>query len=152
VKRILAILLAFSCLASSAERAVHWSELNGLINGKEVIVRLQDGKRVKGRTVAVNADSVVVGTSNGLRSIARSSLGEIRLPKRAGYKWRILGTAIGAGAGAAISVPLIRYGNNEGSSTFDGVAAGLIVGFGVLGYLSGWSVDRRGELIRILPD
>jgi hypothetical protein len=152
VQRLLALSLAFSCLASATEQAVHWSDLNQLITGKEVVVRLQDGKRVKGRTAAVGTDSLVVGTSTGPRSIARSSLREVRLPKRAGYKWRIIGTAIGAGAGAAVSVPLLRYAHNEGRNTYEGVAAGLIVGLAVLGYLSGWSVDRSGDTIRILPD
>ncbi len=152
MKRLLALLLAFSCLASATEQAVHWSDLNSLITGKEVVVRLQNGKRVKGRTVAVGTDSLAVETRAGQRSIARSSLQEIRIPKKAGYRWRMLGTAIGAGAGAAVSAPLLRYAHNEGSSTYDGIAAGLIVGLAVLGYLSGWSVDRRGDVIRILPD
>ena len=152
MKRLLTLLLALSCLVSASEQAVHWSDLNLLLTGKEVVIRLPDGKRVKGRTVAVQADALVVGTSTGPKSIPRPSLREIRLPKKAGYKWRLLGTAIGAGAGTAVSVPLLRYAHNEGSSTYDGVAAGLIVGLAVLGYLSGWSADRRGDLIRILPD
>jgi hypothetical protein len=152
VKRLLAILLAFSCLASATEQAVHWSDLNQLITGREVVVRLQGGKRVKGRTVAVGINSLLVGTSTGPRSIARSSLREICLPKRTSYKWRIIGTAIGAGAGAAVSIPLLRYAHNEGSNTYEGVAAGLIVGLAALGYLSGWSVDRSSVTIRILPD
>jgi hypothetical protein len=152
VKRILAILLTFSWLASATEQAVHWLDLNRVIVGKEVVVRLQGGNRLKGQAVAVNANSLVVGTSTGPKSIARASLREIRVAKRAGYKWRFVGTAIGAGAGAAVSVPLLHYGRNEGNSTFAGVAAGVIVGLAVLGYLIGWSADRDGELIRILPD
>ena len=152
MKRILALLLTFCCLASAKEQAVHWSDLAPLITGKEVVVRLQNGKRVKGRMVTVGADSLTVETSAGQRSIARSSLQEIRLPKKAGYKWRILGTAMGAGAGVAVSVPLLRYAHNEGSSTYNGVAAGLIVGLAALGYLGGWSADRSGDVIRVLPD
>jgi hypothetical protein len=153
LRRILATLLAFCCLASAKDRAAHWSDLDGLIIGKDVVVRLQDGKRVRGRAVAVAADSIAVQTSTGQNSIPRPSLREIRLPKKAGYKWRILGTAIGAGAGTAIAVPLLRYAHNEGgSSTFDGVAAAVILGLAAVGYLGGWSADRSGDLITILPD
>jgi len=152
VTRLLALLLVLSCLASAKEQAVHWSDLNQLLTGQEIAVRLSDGTRVKGRTVTVQADALVVGTSTGPQSIPRSALREIRLLKKAGYKGRLLGTAIGAGAGTAVAVPLLRYARNEGSSTFQGVAAGLIVGLAVLGYVSGWSADRRGDLIRILPD
>ena len=150
--RLLALLLALSCLASAKEQAVHWSDLNQLLTGQEVAVCLSDGTRVQGRTAAVQADSLVVGTSRGPQSIPRPALQEIRLRQKAGYKGRLLGTAIGAGAGTAVAVPLLRYARNEGSSTFQGVAAGLIVGLAVLGYVSGWSADRRGDLIRILPD
>jgi hypothetical protein len=150
--RILALLLAFSCLSAAREQAVHWADLSGLITGKQVAVRLVDGKRVKGRAVRVTLDSVMVDTSVGQTSIGRSSLQEIRVGRTAGYKGRVLGTAIGVGAGVAVSVPLLRYANNEGSSTFRGVAIGLLIATTVLGYLTGWSVDRSTDLIRILPD
>jgi hypothetical protein len=152
MKRTLALLLACCCLASATEQAVHWSNLGNLITGREVIVRLQDGKRVKGNAVTIGTSSLLVQTNKGQRTISRASLREIRLPRKTGYKWQIIGAAIGAGVGTAISYPVLRETHNEGGSTYDGVAAGLIVGLAVVGYLVGRSTDRSGDLIRVLPD
>jgi hypothetical protein len=145
-------LLSFSCFASAAEKSVHWSDLDSLIAGREVVVQLQDGKRVKGSTVRVGADSMIIETSAGQRSIPRLIIREIRLSRRAGYKWRIIGAAIGAGVGTAAAVPILSETHNEGSSRFDGLAAGVIVGLATLGYLCGWSVDRSGDVLHVLPD
>jgi hypothetical protein len=153
LKRILATLLAFCCFVSAKEQVVHWSDLARLITGKEVLLRLQDGKRVKGQVMVVTVDSIALQTRTGQNIIPRPSLSEIRLPKKASYKWRILGTAIGAGAGAAIAIPLLRYSHNEGtSSSFDAAAAGVVLGLAAVGCLAGWSSDRSGHLIRVLPD
>jgi hypothetical protein len=152
VKRILALLLAFCCLASAAEREVHWSDLDRLIKGKEVVLRLQEGKQVKGRAVAVSTDSILVQTSTGQRSVPRRALREARIRRRADHKWRMVGALIGAGAGAAVAIPILSETHNEGSGRYDGAAAGLMVGLAALGYLAGWSVDRNGDILRVLPD
>jgi hypothetical protein len=146
------MLLAFVCIASAGEQTVHWSDLGRLISGKEVIVRLQNGKRVKGSAVGAGLDSITVRTSGGETLIDRRSIREIRLPKRAGYKWRIIGTAIGAGAGLAAAIPVLTETHNEGSGSYDGAAVGLIAGLAVAGFLAGWSVDRSSDVIHILPD
>jgi hypothetical protein len=152
LKRILAMLLAFACFASAAEQPVHWSDLGRLFSGRNVIIRLQNGKRVKGSAVAAGTDSITLRTSSGEKSIDRRSIREIRLPKRAGYKWRIVGTAIGAGAGLAAAIPVLTETHNQGSGSYDGAAAGLIVGLALAGFLGGWSVDRSSDVIHILPD
>lgn len=152
MKRILAILLVFACLASAGEQAVHWSDLSRILAGRDVILRLQNGKRVKGSTAAVAGDSITVRTSKGEESIDRQSIREIRLPKKASYKWRIIGTAIGAGVGLAASIPILTETHNEGSGKYDGAATGLIAGLAALGFLGGWSADRNSDLIRVLPD
>jgi len=61
--------------------------------------------------MAVAADSILVRTSKGEQSIDRPSIREIRLPKQASYKWRIIGTAVRRGD---------RAGGSE--SHFDGNA------------------------------
>jgi hypothetical protein len=152
LKRILAMLLAFACLASAEEQTIHWSDLGRLISGREVVVRLQNGKRVKGSAVAAGMDSIRVRTSGGETSIDRRSIREIRLTKRAGYKWRVIGTAIGAGAGLAAAIPVLTETHNEGSGSYDGAAVGLIAGLALAGFLGGWSVDRSSDVIHILPD
>lgn len=151
--RILLLLVTFSGLVPAAEKAVHWSDLDRLITGKEVVLQLQDGKKVKGSAGAVNGDAIAMRTSTGQRSVPRASLREIRLPRRgSSYKWRMIGTAIGAGVGVAAAIPVLSETHNEGSGSYDGAAAGLIVGLAFLGYLGGWSADRSGDIIRVLPD
>lgn len=153
MKRLIAVLLVCSSLVMAGETSVHWSDLSRVIGGKEVVVRLAEGKQMKGSAVSIEGESLVIETGKGRReSIPRSSLREIRLSRKVGYKWRLVGTAIGAGIGIAASLPVLRETHNEGSSRYDAVAAGLIGGLAVLGYLAGWSADKKGELIRVLPD
>ena len=151
MKRLVAILLVSSYLAMAAETSVHWRELGPVIAGKEVSLSLTDGKRVKGRAV-VEADSLVIETHKGRQSIPRTSVREIRIARKAGYKWRIIGAAVGAGIGIAIAVPVLAETHNEGSSRYDAAAAGLAGGLAALGYLAGWRADKEGDVVRVLPD
>ena len=152
-KRLLAVLLALSCLASAAEQTVRWTGLAPLVLGRQVTVQLQDGKHLNGRVSAVDAHALLVQTKAGERSIDRAALREIRVPKAAtSYKWRLLGVAIGGGIGAGAAIPVLSETHNEGSGRYDGAAAGLIGGLAAAGYFAGWSVDRGGDVIRILPD
>ncbi|MGH9619993.1 MAG: hypothetical protein ACRD45_09850 [Bryobacteraceae bacterium] len=154
MKRILAILLVFSCIGAAAEQSVHWQDLSPLITGKRVVLRLEHARPVKGNAVGVGADSISIETRTGRRSIPRASIREIRVPKRAGYKWRAIGTAAGAGVGAAVAVPVLAEAQNEtgGLGRYGGAAIGLIAGLAALGFLAGWSVDHKADVIHILPD
>ncbi len=152
MKRLVAVSVLCACLALAHDRSVRWPDLNGMIADKDVVVLLIDGKRVKGNSVSVDADSLVVQTPQGRQSIGRRDVREIRVKRKAGYKWRIIGTAIGAGAGTAIAVPITTETHNEGSGAYDAAAAGLIIGLAVAGFLCGWSADKGGDVIRILPD
>jgi len=86
------------------------------------------------------------------RSVPRSMVREIRVARNASYKWRLIGTALGAGIGLAIAVPVLAETHNEGSGRYDGAAVGLAGGLAALGYLAGWSADRRGDVITVVPD
>jgi hypothetical protein len=150
--RLIAILLTCSCLGWTNETAVHWSDLQRIIGGRKVILNLTDGKRVTGSTLSVGADAIVVQTRKSRKSVPRSSIREIRLPRQAGYKWRVIGSAIGAGIGLAAAIPILSETHNEGSGRYDAAAIGLIGGLAAVGYLGGWSADRHADLIRVLPD
>ncbi len=123
-----------------------------MITGKSVVISLTDGKRVKGSAISVGSDSLVMETDQGRRSVPRSSIREIRVPRKAGYKWRIIGMAVGAGIGSAVAVPVLTETHNEGSGRYDGAAVGLIGGLAALGYLAGWRTDKNGDVIHILPN
>lgn len=152
MRRLLAILLTCSCLALSNETAVHWSNLQQIIGGKRVVLNLVDGRRVKGSTLSVEADSIVIQTRKSPKSVPRNSIREIRLPRQAGYKWRAIGSAIGAGVGLAVAIPLLAETHNEGSGRYDAAAIGLIGGLAAIGYFGGWSVDGNSDVIHVLSD
>ena len=84
MKRVFAILLMCSCLAMSKETAVRWSNLAGLISGRSVIIGLEDGKRIKGTVVSVEADSISVQTRSHQELVPRKSIREIRLRGKLG--------------------------------------------------------------------
>jgi len=151
MKRVLALILSFVQIAFAGATSVHWRDLGPVIQGKEVMVRLTDGTRLKG-TASLDADSLVVTNARGRESVPRNAIREVRVTRKTGYKWRVIATALGAGAGAALSYPILAETHNEGSSRFDGAAAALIGGLAALGFWAGWRTDRTIETITILPD
>lgn len=153
MKRFLAIVLAFSHLALAGETSVHWRDVGPLIMGKDVILSLANGKRVKGNTESIEADSLVIETRKKERlSVRRSDVRDIQVARKTGYKWRVIGTALGAGIGAAIAVPVLAETHNEGSGNYDGAAAALIGGLAAVGLLTGLRADHAWDVIRLLPD
>lgn len=153
MKRLVAILLVCSYAVAAKERSVHWRDLAPMIAGKDIVLSLTDGKQAKRNTLSVEADSLVIDTrAHHRQSIARNMIREIRIGRKTGYKWRLIGTALGVGIGIAIAIPVLAETHNEGSGRYDGAAVGLACGLGALGYLAGWSADRNGDVIRILPD
>jgi hypothetical protein len=153
MKRLVAILLACSHFAMATEASIHWRDLGPMITGKDVILSLADGKRIKGRTASVDADSLAIEMAKGRRqSVPRNLVREIRVTRKSSSKWRVIGTALGGGIGAAIAVPVLAETHNEGSGSYDGAAVGLVAGLAALGFLAGWSGDHGRDVIRILPD
>jgi hypothetical protein len=152
MKSLIAILLSCSQLLFAADISTHWNDLAHLIVGKTVLVGLPQGNRVKGRVVSVEAGSLTVETGGGRQSVQRESVREIRVSSRSGYKWRLIGTAVGAGVGTAIAIPVLSETHNEGSSNYDAAAVGIIAGLAAVGYLVGWSTDRHQDVIKLLPD
>ena len=150
MKRLLAILLACWQMALAGETSLAWRDLAPAIAGKGVSVKLTDGKSLKGKA-SVDPDSLVLETRRGRQSIPRAEVREIHVARRTGYKWRIIGAAIGSGIGVAISVPVLAETHNEGSGRYDAAAAGLFGGLAALGY---WAGGRGGtvDVIRILRD
>ena len=152
LKRVLALILICAQIAFAGATSVHWRDLGPIIQGKEVTLRLTDGRRIKGAATSVDVDSVVITNASGRQPVPRNSIRQIRVSRKAGYKWRVIGTALGAGAGAALSYPILAETHNEGSSRFDGAAVALIGGLAALGFWAGWRSDRTSDIVTILPD
>ena len=60
MKRLAAILLVISQLATASEISVHWHDLPGMVTGKDIIVDTAAGDHIRGVALAVRAD--VAGT------------------------------------------------------------------------------------------
>ena len=153
MKRVIALLFFCTAATMAAEKSVHWSDVGTAIAGKNVIVNVADGKHIKGRGVSIEGDTLVLETQkDGRKSVPRGSIREIKVARKAGFKWRAVGTAAGAGIGLAAAIPVLAETHNEGSSNLDGAAAGLIAGLAILGFFAGWSSDRASDTIHLLPD
>ena len=138
--------------AFAKDAAVHWRDVAPLVVNQNVAVKLVRGKGPKGSVMAVNAESLVVATSSGREEIPRDQVQVIRVLHKPGHKWRVIGTAVGVAAAAAIAAPILTETHNEGSGRYDGAAAGVFVALPALGYFAGWSADKKGDVITILPD
>jgi len=153
MKRLAAILLVISQLATASEISVHWHDLSGMVTGKDIIVDTAAGDHIRGVALAVEGDSIMLQTRRtGRQPVARRDVSDIRIARRNSYKWRIIGAAIGGGAGAGIAIPVLAETHNEGSSRYDGAAAAVVAGLAIAGFALGWNADHARDLVRILPD
>ena len=149
----LALFLALCSCAWAEKLAVRWVELGPVIASKQLTIDLKDGTRVRGVKAETTTDSLLLERKDGKRqTIPRKEIREIRVSRKARQKWRWIGAAAGAGIGLGVSAPVLAETHNEGSTNYDGVAAGLIAGLAAVGYLVGLSSDRAGDVVRILPD
>lgn len=148
--------------------ALRWSELQPVLTGRHISVRLTDGATVEGRYSSLQADALsiqVAKTSDpakypkGEARLARPTLTLITVKRHVGWKGRTIGLIAG-GAIAAVAVGIIGAAskNEVGgwSSTSAGVAAAGAGGAIGIGYLIGWLLDSAGarpeRVVRIIPE
>ena len=153
--------------APASQLALRWSELQPVLDGRQISVQLPDGATVEGRYSSLQADALSMEVSKtsdpakhprGAASLARPELAQITVKRHRGWKGRTIGLIAG-GAIAAIFVGVLNaIVNNEGewSSTGAGIAAAMTGGVIGIGYLIGWLADYGGSepelVVRILPD
>jgi hypothetical protein len=153
MRRLGAIFLLLSHIASASEISVPWRDLAAMVTGKDIIVDTAGGDHIRGVALTVDRNSIMLQTrKRGRQPVARTEVRDIRVARRSGYKWRITGAAIGAGAGAAIAIPVLAETHNEGSNNYDAAAVGAVAGLAVIGFVLGWQTDHARDLVRILPD
>ena len=133
-----------------------WGELGTAVTGRDVVTILRSGAEVEGKVVSVEAQALRIeiskasgNYSRGHNSIPRSEVSVLRLETRSG-PWRAIGATIGGGAGAAAGIPIYSWFDNEGNGGTGGaIAAGLIGGGAVLGFLVGRSSDKKALVISV---
>ena len=156
-------------LAAPAELlTLRWSELQPVLKGRQISVRLTDGATVEGRCSSLQADALsieVAKTSDpakhpkGATRLARPELTQITVKRHRGWKGRTIGLIAGGAVAAIVAGIIHGISKNEvggWSSTSAPIAAaggGSAVG---IGYLIGWLADFAGsqpeQIVRILPD
>jgi hypothetical protein len=159
VRALVCLCFCAVSLAAATEEKLNldWNEIFAYVEGRKLTVGLADGSQVEGIVRGVNAESLDMqvrrSTSNthrsGDASIRREEVSVIRFRETKG-NWRALGTAIGAGAGAAIGgIAAVRL-DNENASGKAGAAVGIAVGAGAgLGYALGHAKDQRNVTILV---
>ena len=122
-----------------------WSVVQGLPSGEEMVIRLKDGKSVKGKVTSVTSDELSLTRKHKTETVRREDISQIYHLKRKAEKgkYAAIGTGIGAGAGAGIGVakkaPPGEYGD-----AFPLIGAALGAGIGALGgFLFGQAKRKR---------
>lgn len=159
--------LLFAILAVAAAAApeqgayrLQWRDLERVTRGHWISLVLPSGIKLQGDVVAVESDELVLDvhkTSDkhaypkGRAIVPRPEVTRCRVWQKRGVAWRIAGTAIAGGAGAAVAVPFALYMHNEGAEGVPAAVAMVAVPAG-LGYLAGWAADRKVMDIVVEPE
>lgn len=138
------------------EVRARWSELAGIASGKNIAIVLPSGAHLRGRVTDVENDKLVLDVTR-TSDPASFPKGRVALPRtsvrsftmtESRTRWKIIGTAIGLGAGLAIAAPVNAYAHNEGDGAPAAIAAIIAVPT-ALGFLAGWSADRKTVTVTI---
>lgn len=100
-----------------------WSGVKAIPPGDELVVKLKDGKTVKGRLVSVSDTTLTLSRKNKATELAQGNIFRVyRIALKSGVGSKaLIGAGIGAGSGIAVG------------SLGDDNKAGLMLGLGVIG-------------------
>ena len=140
-----ALLITQFPIAFAQTSSGNWSAVQAIGTDERLIVRQKDGKTIEGKMIEANETNLTLSRDNKVVNISRDSIRQIQhvRGKAAKAKWALIGTGIGAAAGAGI-------GGAKASSIIDDgeiyVVAGAVIGAGagaVGGLLFGASRRQR---------
>lgn len=152
----LCVALPVESAAAPKEIRARWSELAGIAVGKSIAVVLPGGAHLRGRVIDVENDKLVLDVTRtsdpatfpkGRGVLPRASVRSFTMTQSR-TRWKIIGTAIGLGAGLAIAAPVNAYAHNEGNGA-PGAIAAIIAVPTALGFLGGWSADRKTVTVTV---
>ncbi len=164
---IAALLLTAAVLAAAPEKAaapgnvyrLQWRDLGRLAQGWQISFTLPSGIRLKGDFVSADADELVLDirkTSDkraypkGRATVPRQEITSCSILQKKGLAWRAAGTAIGGAVGTVVAIPVVAFSTSSEARTALAVGAAVGIPAG-LGYLLGWSADRRVLQVEIVP-
>ncbi len=144
--------------AGDREFSLKWKDLAPLAVERKAIATLTDGAQLKGKVLAVESEGLrmqVTGTSRraawgkGETLVPRAAVTTLRVSRTTKH-WRAIGAAIGGGIGAPFAGAFHTYLNNEGASS--PLVALMVVAPAGVGYLAGWSADRKTVTIHVIEE
>ncbi len=157
VSRSILLLLIVTNLLRGQERVtVAWADLATALQGRQIRTVLSDGTELRGRALEVsdagmrfqaNRVSGSAAYRKGVLTLTPDQLTVLSYKQTSGPR-RLIGTAIGVGAGAALgAVGAVRF-NNEGNSAAAGTVFAVATGAGAaIGYLAGRAADNQEVIV-----
>jgi small nuclear ribonucleoprotein (snRNP)-like protein len=149
---ILAIQPTMAWSRAAKESSHDWALLMAVRPGEKLYVKLEDGRKVNGTISSVSETMLILSTDHQTAGFSRQDIQEIRLARGRSLKKSILmGTLIGAGAGAALGGVAAASDNGDwfDVKASQGIPIGAAVGatFGTLIGLAIGFLPRQGDLI-----
>src|SRR3954452_1385632 len=95
VQLIAAVLVAGSLSAKDIEQHLSWQNLPQSLVGQKVEVLQADTKRLSGKLIRIEPDSLVLERRNGPVTIPRASTSRLQTKTRTRTRGRIIGVAVG---------------------------------------------------------
>src|ERR1044072_5785667 len=102
---VTAVLLVASLPTAFAQTSNRgWSTVQSMPADERVIVKQKDGKTIEGKMIEANDNNLSISRNGKVVNIARDSIQQIQhvKGKAAKGKWALIGTGVGAAAGAGI--------------------------------------------------
>ncbi len=150
---VTAALLAASVPAACAQTANRgWSTVQSVPVDERLIVRQKDGKTIEGKMIEANESNLTISRNGKVVNISRDSIQQIQHSKgkAAKGKWALIGTGIGAAAGAGIGATKVSPDHDD-SEVWVPVGAIFGAGFGALGGLIFGASRRDRTLLYTAP-
>ena len=137
---------------------LEWRDLDHMVRGRNIDIRLPSGIRLKGRVTSVEEDALMLDvskTSNkraypkGRAVVPRPEVTQFMMARKDGHTWTAVGTGIGASIGAVMAASIGQVFNEERRAVADPLLVGIptLIGFGL-----GWGADHENVNVIVVPD
>ena len=147
------VLLVASLPTAFAQSGIRsWSTVQSVPVDERLIVRQKDGKTIEGKMIEANDSNLTISRNGKVVNIARDSVQQIQhvKGKAAKGKWALIGTGVGAAAGAGIGATRVSRDHDD-SEVWVPVGAIFGAGFGALGGLIFGATRRDRTLLYVAP-
>ena len=122
-----------------------WSALKAVESGSNLVVKLKNGKTVKGKLSGVSDNALSLSVSGNPTDLSRDDILKVhQIGGKSATKATLIGLGVGAGTGAALGAAAGDSGGFIFIKKSEAAAALSIVGAGV-GALAGFLIGKSGH-------